>query len=60
MGNIKSNLRSSESEEFESATHSRSIDTQIRVEKKRMKKEVKLLLLGIFFFFCKSEKGSCT
>ncbi|KAI8888600.1 guanine nucleotide binding protein, alpha [Backusella circina FSU 941] len=46
MGNIKSNLKSSESEEFESATHSRSIDTQIRVEKKRMKKEVKLLLLG--------------
>jgi guanine nucleotide-binding protein subunit alpha len=43
MGNIKSTLRSQD----DNAVMSRKIDKQIKTDQKRMKKEVKLLLLGI-------------
>ncbi|KAI8889428.1 guanine nucleotide binding protein, alpha subunit [Backusella circina FSU 941] len=45
MGNIKSSLRSQDDHAGSSAV-SRKIDKQIKADHKRMKKEVKLLLLG--------------
>lgn len=46
MGNIRSSLRATSSTSVASTTVSRTIDKKIKADQKRMKKEVKLLLLG--------------
>ncbi|GAA5801624.1 hypothetical protein HPULCUR_007072 [Helicostylum pulchrum] len=46
MGNIRSSLRATSSTSVASTSVSRTIDKKIKADQKRMKKEVKLLLLG--------------
>lgn len=58
MGNFKSKPTPSldGSSSSSTTTKSRAIDKQIRVDQKRMKKEVKLLLLGRKASSCASSK----
>lgn len=57
MGNIKSSLKATNSTSTTSSNNkvaaiSRTIDKQIKIDQKRMKREVKLLLLGKNIFSC--------